>query len=669
MEEYSQLKKILQKHSYNYYVLSKTEISDNDYDVLYNKLLEYEKNYPELITSDSPSQRVGDKTQEGFKKIIHEEKMYSLDNAMSEGDLFDFDKRIRELVDVKEIEYVCELKIDGLAISLIYENGIFIRGATRGDGETGEDVTANLKTIKSIPLNLNNIAKVKVPEKLEVRGEIYLAKDNFEKINNELEKLGQKKFANPRNLASGSLKQLDTSLTAKRNLDSFIYTGIIKDETIDLKSHYEMLNYLKDLGFKVNENFDKNPNIDKVKEYCDFWKEKRKDLPYETDGIVIKTNSFEIQRLMGFKTKSPKWAIAYKYPAQQAVTKLEDIIVQVGRLGTLTPVAVLTPVNVSGSMVSRATLHNAEEIKRKDIKIGDTVIVHKAGEIIPEIVSVLTDFRTGNEKEFFYPENCPSCNEKVVIESDVLTRCINKNCKEQIKHRLLHFVSRDAMNIESIGDILAEKLVETKLVLSLADIYNLKAEDLEKLERMGKKTTDKIINNIENSKNPELNKFIYSLGIDNVGKTLSKILASTFKDFEKLKNSTLEELEMIEDVGKITAKSIFDYFRNETTINLLEALKNNNVVSSHKKEDDNDIVNKTLEGLKFVFTGTLKHFSRDEASLLVEKKGAKVSSSVTKKTSYLVAGEEAGSKLDKAKELKVKILSEEEFFDLVNSNN
>lgn len=665
-KDYNSLKKIIQTHSYNYYVLDNSSISDNEYDILYNKLLDYEKDYPLLITSDSPSQRVGNKPLDSFKKITHEVPLYSLDNAMSEKDLDAFNERIIDLLDVNETEYVAELKIDGLAISLIYENGVFIRGATRGDGQVGEDVTANLRTIKSIPLNLNNISAKKVPQKLEVRGEVFLSKSNFETLNEELDKLGQKKLANPRNTAAGSLKQLDSSITAKRNLDIFVYAGIIYDKDFNINSHFEMLDFLKELGFKVNNNSKKLKNITEVKDFCIEWKEKRSSLPYETDGIVIKANNFETQKLMGFTAKSPKWAIAYKYPATTSITKIDDIILQVGRLGTLTPVAILTPLKLDGSLVSRATLHNAEEIKRKNIKIGDSVIIHKAGEIIPEVITSILDLRDGSEREFIFPKNCPVCNTDVVIESEAVIKCPNKNCKEQVKNRIIHFVSRDAMNIENMGESLISQLVEKNLIKDFSELYNLDINTLQTLDRMGKKSSEKIIENIKNSKTPELSNFVFSLGIDNIGKTLSKILAKEFKSLESLQKATIDELSKINDIGKITAQSIYDYFRNDDNIELLERLKNYNVVTSHKIDDNNAIIDKTFEGIRFVFTGTLQKFSRDEASILVEKKGALVSGSVTKKTNYLVAGSEAGSKLEKASSLGVKVISEEDFIELIS---
>lgn len=665
-KDYIALKKLIQKHSYNYYVLDNSNISDTEYDILYNKLLDYEKNYPTLVTPDSPSQRVGNKPLESFQKITHEIPLYSLDNAMSENDLESFNEKIIDLLDVKETEYVAELKIDGLAISLIYENGFFVRGATRGDGQVGEDVTANLKTIKSIPLNLNNISDKKIPQKLEVRGEVFLSKSNFEALNEELEKLGQKKLANPRNTAAGSLKKLDPSFTAKRNLDIFVYAGIVYDNDFDINSHFEMLAFLKELGFKINNNSKKLKNISEVKDFCKEWKEKRSSLPYETDGIVIKANNFETQKLMGFTSKSPKWAIAYKYPATTAITKINDIILQVGRLGTLTPVAVLTPVLLDGSLVSRATLHNAEEIKRKNIKIGDSVIIHKAGEIIPEVISSIVELRDGTEKEFIYPSSCPICHSDVVIESEASIKCPNKSCKEQIKNRISHFVSRDALNIENMGEALVSQLVEKDIIKDFSDIYGLTFETLQSLERMGKKSSEKIIENIQNSKNPELANFIFALGIENTGKTLAKILAKEFKTLENLQKATIEELSKINDIGKITAQSIFDFFKNETNIELLNKLKYYNVVTSHKTDDNNDIIDRTFEGIRFVFTGTLEKFSRDEASVLVEKKGALVSASVTKKTNYLVAGSEAGSKLEKASNLGVKIISEDEFIELIS---
>jgi DNA ligase (NAD+) len=669
-ENYEALKKTLQKYIYHYYVLDDPLISDEEYDVIYRKLLELEHEYPDLITPDSPSRRVGAKPATQFAQVVHKYPLYSLDNALSEEELTDFDKKIRKVTDTEEVEYVTELKIDGLAVSLSYHNGEFVQGATRGDGRVGEDVTLNLRTIGSVPLNLNFLGDVKVPEKLEVRGEVFFSKENFEKLNKEQEKENKPLFANPRNAAAGALRQLDPSITAKRKLDVFIYTGVFEDRQIKLLTHFDTLQYLKKLGFKINSNTKLCKNIKEAQEFCDQWREKREKLSHAMDGVVIKVNSFDIQEMLGFTAKSPKWAIAYKYPPKQAMTKVEDIIIQVGRLGTLTPVAVLTPVNLDGSTVGKATLHNQDEIKRLGVMIGDQVIIEKAGEIIPKVVSVITDIRTGDEIEFIYPENCPVCGSKVVKENDTIIRCPNKSCNKQIKERIKHFVSRDAMNIDSIGDALIEQLVDNKIIKDYADLYTLDKDVLLNLERMGDKSVTKILLNIESSKNPGLGNFIYALGIKEVGKKTAADLAKAFLSFDNLKNSTLEQLQNVYGIGNVTAESIYDFFQDIGNLNILDKLNNYQVVPSQKshidKENNNTIVNGLLKGVKFVFTGTLNNFSRNEAAKMVEKLGGEITNSVTKQTGYVVVGENPGSKAEKAGQLNIKVLDEEEFIKLIS---
>ncbi len=667
---YESLKKALQKYSYQYYVLDNPLITDEEYDTLYRKLLAIEHEYPELIQDDSPSQRVGDRPSAQFQQIIHEIPLYSLDNALSDDELFDFDRKVREAIDLEEIEYVAELKIDGLAVSVSYKEGHFLRGATRGDGKIGEDITLNLKTINSLPLNLNFLDNVKIPQKLEVRGEVFLSRKNFDKLNIEQEKENKATFANPRNAAAGALRQLDPSITAKRKLDIFVYTGIVEDSELKFKNHYQTLEYLKDLGFKINEHVKLCKNIQEVKDYCEYWKKEKENLTHAMDGIVVKVNNYEYQRVLGFTAKSPKWAIAYKFPPEQAITKLENIIVQVGRLGALTPVAVLTPVNLAGSTVSRATLHNYEEIKRKGVKIGDYVIIHKAGEIIPEVLSVVLEMRDGSEIDFTYPEFCPVCGSKTINENDTIIRCSNKNCKEQVKLRIKHFVSRDAMNIDGIGDALIEQLINKSIIKDFADLYSLEKDSLVKLDRMGEKSATKLINNIESSKNPELGSFTFALGIRHVGKETADILADTFIELEKLKNSDLESLQNIQSVGSITGRSIYEYFQDQENLYILDKLNKYNVKPLQKShidnENSNNIKSELLKGLKFVFTGSLKSLSRDEASKVVERMGGKVSSSINKQTSYLVFGENPGSKFDKAKDLNVKTIMEEEFLEMIS---
>lgn len=671
-ENYQTLKKTLQKYIYHYYVLDDPLIGDEEYDVIYRKLLELEHEHPYLIKPDSPSQRVGAKPSAQFAQVVHKYQLYSLENALTDEELDDFDRKIRDNIDTEEIVYVSELKIDGLAVNLSYYNGEFIQGATRGDGKEGEDVTLNLRTIGSIPLNLNFLENVKIPEKLEVRGEVFLSKKNFELLNMEQERENKPTFANPRNAAAGALRQLDPSITAKRKLDIFVYSGILEDSEIKPLTHYETLQYLTKLGFKVNSNTKLCKNINEARKFCDEWREKRENLNYATDGVVIKVNSFDYQDLLGFTAKSPKWAIAYKYPPKQAMTKVDNIIIQVGRLGSLTPVAVLTPVNLDGSTVSRASLHNQEEIKRIDVRIGDQVIIEKAGEIIPKVVSVITDIRTGEEIEFIYPEFCPVCGTKVVNENETIIRCPNKNCSKQIKERIKHFVSRDTMNIDSIGDALIEQLVDKNIIKDFADLYALEKDTLMNLERMGEKSVNKILINLESSKKPELGNFIYALGIKDVGKKTAGDLAKAFLSFDNLKNSSLEQLQNVYGIGNITAESIYEYFNNENDLNILAKLNNYQVVPSQKShidnENNNTIGNELLKGLKFVFTGTLKSFNRNEAAKEVESRGGEVTNSVTKQTGYVVVGENPGSKVEKAKKLNIKVLDEENFIKLISDN-
>lgn len=668
--EYEHIKETLRKYGYHYYVLDNPLVTDDQYDILYRKLLEIEKSHPEFVTPDSPSQRVGDKPLSNFNQVTHKNPLFSLDNALSDDDLLDFDKKIKEYIDSENIEYVAELKIDGLAVNLNYENGIFIQGSTRGDGKVGEDVTLNLRTINSIPLNLNFNKEFKIPKLLEVRGEVYLSKTNFEKMNEQQKIINKPVFANPRNAAAGSLRQLDPNISSKRGLDIFVYNAIIDDNNIYFKTHYETMSYLKSVGFKINKNIKLCKNIQEVMDFCNYWKTERKNINHDMDGVVVKVNNLEYQRILGFTAKSPKWAIAYKYPAEQVMTQVKGITIQVGRLGTLTPVAELNPVLLSGSTVSRASLHNYEEIKRKDIRIGDYVIVEKSAEIIPQVVTVLTDMRKGNEVEFIYPDKCPVCSSEVINDGDTIIRCPNKNCKQQIKGRIENFVSRDAMSIDDIGSSLIDQLVDKEIVKDFSDLYILDKETLISLDRMGEKSVDKILNNIKNSKTPTLEKFIYSLSIKHVGQESAKDLSNRFKSIENLINAEFEQIQEIKGMGKITAKSVYDYFKDIDNLNILAKLNKYNVVPSQKLHVDNDNLEaKRLNGLKFVFTGTLHKLTRDKAAKEVEKLGGNVTNTVTKQTSYVVVGEDAGSKAEKAEKLKVKILTENEFLEMISDKN
>lgn len=651
------LREKINYHNYRYYVLDAPEISDTEYDTLFHELLELEKKYPELVSPTSPTQRVGAPPLEIFEEVRHKVPMLSLSNAFSFDDLISFDARVKKFAEVSFCDYVAELKIDGLAVSLTYENGVFVLGATRGDGEFGEDITLNLKTIKSVPLKLIGD---KHPKILEVRGEVFISKENFEKLNRQREKNNEPLFANPRNAAAGSLRQLDSKITASRPLDIFIY-GVGYYEGIDFSSQKQILEYLRSIGFKTNPQAKYCKDIEEVIEYCKIWDKKRKELPYEIDGIVVKVNSLALQKTLGEITHSPRWAIAYKFKGEMEETQIEDIIVQVGRVGTLTPVAILKPVKVGGSVVSRATLHNIDEIKRKDIRIGDTVLVHKAGDVIPEVITPLKEKRNGNEKLFVMPDTCPSCKSKVVKEEDeVAYRCVNFSCPAQVKERIIHWASRDALNIEGLGNQLIEKMVDEKLISDPLDLYFLTKNDLLKLDRMGDKLAQNILDAIEKSKNTKFSRIIYALGIRHVGEHLSEILAENFENFDKLKNATYDELIKINGVGEKVAKSIVSFFENEENKHMLQKIEKAGIKFESEVVKKSDI----LDGKVFVITGTLS-VPRAEMEEKIKKYGGKVSSSVSKKTSYVLAGENPGSKIEKAKKLKIEIISEDDFRKLI----
>lgn len=644
-------------HNYRYYVLDSPEITDAEYDRMFRELLELERKYPEFVLPHSPTQRVGAPPLKEFGTVTHLVPMLSLDNAFNEEELLAFDKRIKKFLGVENIEYVCELKIDGLAVSLTYENGVFTKGATRGDGERGEDVTLNLKTIKSIPLRM----LVKNPPSLiEVRGEVYMNKSDFEKLNEERKKENLPLFANPRNAAAGSVRQLDSKITASRKLDIFIY-GVGYFEKFEFKTHYEVLDFLEKAGFKVNKNRKLCKNIEEVIEFCNRFQQEREKLPYEIDGVVVKVSSLVFQRELGEVSRSPRWAIAYKFPAEEAITKIKDIIVQVGRTGALTPVAIMEPVWVSGSTVSRATLHNEDEINKKDVRIGDTVVIRKAGEVIPEVVRVIKEKRTGAEKKFVMPKKCPVCGGNVIKpEDEAVARCNNINCPAQIKERIKFFASRGAMNIEGLGDAIIEQLVDKGIIKDISDIYYLKIEDLLKLERMGEKLANNILSSIEKSKNTTLTRLIYSLGIRHVGEHIAEILAEHYKNIENLSKADFEELKEIPEIGPKIAESIISFFKDSKNLQLIKRLEEAGVKYAVERKED-----LPLAGIQFVFTGGLKHYTRTEAENLVKRLGGKVSSSVSKNTNYVVVGEEPGSKYEKAKKLNIKILNEEEFENLI----
>ncbi|NYE57006.1 NAD-dependent DNA ligase LigA [Carboxydothermus ferrireducens] len=653
-----ELRALLHYHNYRYYVLDQPEISDAEYDRMLRELISLEQQYPEFITPDSPSQRVGGEVAKEFREVAHLKPMYSLDNAFGPEDLKEFDRRVRSLLPGQEVEYEVELKIDGLAISLVYENGVLVRGATRGNGTTGEDITANVKTIKAIPLKLRNPVPL-----LEVRGEAYMPKESFARLNEQREERGEPLFANPRNAAAGSLRQLDPKVTAERDLSAFMY-AIGEVQGYEPKTQAELMEWLLELGFRVNPYREVFNNIDDVINYCQSWHEKRFSLPYVIDGLVIKVNSLAQQEALGFTAKSPRWAIAYKFPAEIAETRLKDIIVRVGRTGVLTPTAIFEPVSLAGTTVTRASLHNEDYIREKDIRIGDIIRVQKAGEIIPEVVEVVKEKRTGAEKEFVMPDTCPVCQGKAVrLPGEAAWRCTNASCPAQLKEGIVHFASRGAMNIEGLGPAVAELLLEAGLIHNYADLYYLSAEEVARLPRMGKKSAENLINAIEKSKQNSLERLIYGLGIRLVGEKAARDLAVHFKELDKLIAAGEEEIMAIPSVGPKMAASIKAFFAQKENLELIEKLKAAGVNTKYLAE----VRDNRLEGLTFVLTGTLSSFTRKEAEQLILSLGGKVSSSVSKKTSYVVVGEDPGSKLTKAKELGIPILTEEEFRQMVMS--
>ncbi len=659
-KEIEELREKIRYHDYKYYVENMPEISDQAYDALYKKLKELEEKYPQFITPDSPTQRIGGKPLEEFKTVKHRIPMLSMDNTYSEDELRDFDRRVKKLLPKQEVHYVVELKIDGVSVSLIYENGIFVQGATRGDGYQGDDVTQNLRTIRSIPLKLHCV-EGKVPSVLEVRGEVYMPKKKFEELNKEREKNGEPLFANPRNATAGSLKLLDPNLVAKRGLDIFVW-GVGYYEGIQFKTHHQVLEYFQKVGFKVNPYYKFCKDIDEVIKYCQVWSEKKDSLDYAIDGMVIKVDALEQQKELGTTTKAPRWLIAYKFPAEKAETILRDIIVQVGRIGTLTPVAVVDPVFVSGTIVSRASLHNEDQIKRLDVRIGDHVLIEKAGEIIPQVVGVLKEKRTGKEKIFKMPNKCPVCGGKVVREvGEVAVRCVNPLCPAQLKNSIKHFASRDAMDIEGLGEALIDQLVDNKLVQDYADLYYLKFEQLIRLERMGPKSVENLLRAISESKNRPLSRVIYALGIRHVGIHIAEVLAERFNSIDELAKASFAQLNIIPEIGPTIAESVVNFFSLSRTREVIEKLKKAGINLVRKEEKVSD----ALKGLTFVVTGTLKGYTRKEIEDTIKKYGGRVASSVSRLTNYLIVGENPGSKLGKARQLGVKTITEEEFNKMI----
>ena len=640
-------------------MLDSPEISDADYDELVSELVSLGEAHPELVTPDSPTQRVGGEPSEAFKQVRHRSRMLSLANAFSLNELTAFFNRVSSDLGTDEVELVCELKVDGVAVSLLFEHGVYAAGATRGDGEVGEDITINVKTIQSLPLRLfSDMA----PDVLEVRGEAYLPKEQFKQINEEREELGQPLFANPRNAAAGSLRQLNPRITAKRNLDIFIY-GLGYVSGVEFADQWGSLQYLKDAGLKVSKYSKKVNSIQEAYDYCARWQEKRHSLPFDIDGVVIKVNSYKQQEKLGATSKAPRWAIAYKFPAEQRTTVLLGIELNVGRTGAVTPTAILEPVVIAGSMVSRATLHNEDEIRRKDIRIGDTVLVQKAGDIIPEIIAPVVSKRTGGEREFKMPTMCPVCGGEVIRPAgEAVARCININCPAVVFEHVIHFASRSAMDIDGLGESVAHQLLEKGMIQDVADIYYLSKGQLLDIEHFADKAADNLSLAIEASKTRPLSRLLFALGIRHVGAHAAELLADKFGSIDQLIAASYEELIEVAEIGPRIAESIINFFHEERNRRVIEKLRQAGVIMEQEKVGGKDL---KLDGVTFVFTGTLTLFTRGDAETLVKSMGGRASSSISKKTDYVVVGENPGSKYEKALSLGIKILTENEFMRLI----
>ena len=659
------LREKIRYHEHRYYVLDDPEISDAEYDKLLNALKKIEGEHPDLITPESPTQRVGGKPREGFVKVAHSSPMLSLDNAYSEEELRDWERRVQELSGRTDVEYVCELKLDGMSLAVTYTGGLLERGVTRGDGSTGEDVTLNVRTVRSVPLNVNSakLKKAGLPPAFEVRGELLMPLAAFRKMNEAREAQGLQTFANPRNFAAGTVRQLDASVTAQRRLEYFAYQ-LLKDGRTYFDRHSKALAALQAAGFKVNPNHRLAKNLDEVWRFIQQWEEKRDGLPYEIDGIVVKVDRIALQNELGFTGKAPRWAIAYKFPARGGVTQIEGVLVTVGRTGKLTPTAMLKPVAIGGTTVSRATLHNMDFIERLGVKIGDWVEVERGGDVIPKVTRVVEDKQHPRGTKLFHmPKSCPECGGHVVrTEGEVDHRCVNANCPAKLRESVLHFASRNVMNIEGMGDVMVNQLTERGLVKSVADIYALDKEKLLSLERMGEKSAQNVLDEIEGSKKLPLERVIYGLGIRFVGERTAEFLAEHFGSIDAIMKASPEELQEVNEVGPRIGQSIAEFFSEAKNRELMERLRQAGLtLKGEKKERGTQLAGKT-----FVLTGTLARHSRDEAKKLIEDAGGKVAGSVSKKTDYVVAGEEAGSKLDKARELGVPVIEEKEMEKLLS---
>jgi DNA ligase (NAD+) len=652
------LREDIRYHEKKYYVDNDPQISDYEFDLLIEALEDLERSFPDLITPESPSQRVGEQPIEGFPSVEHSTPMLSLDNCYNEEELREFEERLKKAVPDESLEYVAELKIDGLGICVLYDKGKYLRAVTRGDGIRGDDVTANVRTIKSLPLEIKSL------QQIEVRGEIYLPFPSFRKINNERQAAGEPVFANPRNAAAGSMRLLDPKVVSRRGLDLFLYSLFIEGN--EKESQWKNLNALKALNFRINPRSRLCRSMGEVLDFYHEWREKRDSLEYDADGIVIKVNSTKQRRILGSTSKFPRWAISFKFPARQATTRVNDIILQVGRTGALTPVALLEPVKLSGTTISRSTLHNEDEIKRKDIRIGDTVLIERSGDVIPKVVAVMKEKRTGNERPFIFPKKCPVCHSSVFqAEGEAVSRCTNPSCPAKLKESLLHFASRRAMNIEGLGEAVVDQLLAKGLVSNVPDIYTLRLEDLVNLERMGLKSAGNLLSEIEKSKKIEISRLIFALGIRFVGERTAQALAAHFKSIDALDRAPIEELTQIQDVGLIVAESIVFFFNQPENRRAVYKLKEMGLSFSRTAESEKG--ERPLAGQKFVLTGKLLRFTREEAAASIEALGGQVVSAVSRHTSYIVAGEAPGSKLLKAKKMEVPILDESEFCQLIDS--
>ncbi|MGP0566358.1 MULTISPECIES: NAD-dependent DNA ligase LigA [unclassified Nitrospina] len=660
-KEIEQLRRDIHHHDHQYYVLDQPEISDREYDRLYKKLEELEAKHPELVTPDSPTQRVGGKASEKFDPVEHKVPMMSLDNTYNVEEVEDFHQRVCKTLGTEDVQYVVELKIDGLGVTLAYDNGRFVQGATRGDGKVGEDVTANLKTIRSVPLSLDQ-SKLK-HKYLEVRGEVYMDHTGFQKLNAAREERGETPFANPRNAAAGSVRLLDPSITAERPLRIWVYSvGHIEGPAFE--THYDALQTLKQLGFRTNPHTELCKDFDAVRKLIDRWQEKRKTLDYDVDGLVVKVNRIKSQNKLGYTAKHPRWAVAYKYEAEEAQTKVNAINVQVGRTGAITPVAELESVLVAGTTVKRATLHNEDEIKKLDVRVGDDVVIVKAGEIIPKVVRVVTPEGTQRGKPYTMPKTCPECDTPIVRqEGEAAWRCVNASCPAQLKEHLLHFASRDAMDIDHLGTAVVEQLVNSGRVKTVSDLYTLKHEEVKNLERFAEKSAQNLIDALEKSKRAGLSRLIHALGIRFVGQRVAQVLANTFHTIDALEKASFDDLESIDEIGPKIAESLCQFFDEDKNKKEIAHLKEMGVVMEEERTEQAG--DGALSGRQFVLTGTLDNFTREEAKALIHKAGGRVTSSVSQKTDYVVAGADPGSKLDKAKKLGVTVLDEAAFEKLL----